>query len=905
MPTCPSCSAEVSAGSNKCPACGRPLKASADESTWIPAELPADDPTHDVSPAAQDATAAHHGRFLPGTLLAKRYRIVAMIGRGGMGEVYRADDLQLGQQVALKFLPEAMTEDNQRLESLHNEVRLARQVSHPNVCRVYDVGEVDGLHYLSMEYVDGEDLKSLLRRIGRIPGDKGVEISRQLCAGLAAAHSKGVLHRDLKPLNVMLDARGQARIMDFGLARAFDDQSQSEVLVGTPAYMAPEQLRNNETTVQSDLYSLGLTLYELLTGKQVFRSDSLAERFKPGQDPTIAIPSSLVEDLDPAIEWTILRCLDASPDNRPASALAVMQALPGGDALEAALLAGETPSPELVAATGGSGAIRPVAGLACLVTLIVGLLILLLVLADSRRFTTNGLSQKPAVLEARSREILASLTAVDPQYPPADTAFGFRYDEDLIGHAKNSATGVLEFWYRQSPYALTPVEPDYATGHLPRMVSLANPIPASGGMASVRITSDGSLRELLAVPNPSDDHNRSPNSAQSDDTVWRSAFKFADLDYGDFHRCEPRWAPPVYADDVANWCQELGDGNGQSERRVEAASLHGSIVYFQVIEPWTTRQWTVTQQIQTAFGGIPYRSGSDRLPQRMVAIVAVLLGAWVARRNWRLGRCDRNGAWRIALLMFTLELLVCLLKAHHYPALRYELDLVLSSLGRSVFRAFRIWIYYLALEPYVRRIWPRSLTAWARAVGGSWRDPLVGRDVLIGAAVLFPCMALLDSMHLNYERHHSLSPEILLGGRHIIAALIEGTLAGINVGLYLLMLMLLFRLLLRNEWLAAAAFTLLLTTMTGIGSPSVVSWIVYALRSAAIAILVTRLGLLATVVVLSCMFFGLAFPVSADLTAWYARCGLPCLGMICLLAAYGFYVSLGGRSIWRDPSAVS
>src|SRR5436190_9451692 len=183
------------------------------------------------------------GRFVPGSLLAGRYRIVALLGRGGMGEVYRATDLTLGQTVALKFLPEEASRDQRLLERFHSEVRIARQVSHPNVCRVYDVGEADGTPYISMEYVDGEDLASLLQRIGRLPADKALEIARKICAGVAAAHDKGVIHRDLKPANIMLDKRGNAVVMDFGLAAVADQLHGAEARSGTPAYMAPEQLR--------------------------------------------------------------------------------------------------------------------------------------------------------------------------------------------------------------------------------------------------------------------------------------------------------------------------------------------------------------------------------------------------------------------------------------------------------------------------------------------------------------------------------------------------------------------------------------------------------------------------------------------------------------------------------------
>src|SRR5262245_44928229 len=195
------------------------------------------------------------GRLPTGTLLASRFRIVAPLGRGGMGEVYRADDLRLGQTVALKLLPARLTHDTARLAQFHNEVRVARTISHRNVCRMYDIGDADGVPFLTMEYVDGEDLASLLRRIGRLPQDKAIEVARQICAGLSAAHERGVLHRDLKPSNIMIDADGHVRLTDFGLAAVAT--SIDNVREGTPAYMAPEQLAGREVTVRSDIYSLG------------------------------------------------------------------------------------------------------------------------------------------------------------------------------------------------------------------------------------------------------------------------------------------------------------------------------------------------------------------------------------------------------------------------------------------------------------------------------------------------------------------------------------------------------------------------------------------------------------------------------------------------------------------------
>jgi serine/threonine-protein kinase len=224
MPQCVSCHSEIGEGSAVCNVCGRTVSNDAAFATQTLASMPASKAPKSPPPRSSrgfttsmpGVSTSREGRFLPGDVLANRYRIIALLGKGGMGEVYRADDLSLGQPVALKFLPELLADSPDAIARFRNEVRVARQVSHPNVCRVYDLGEVDGQYFLSMEYVDGEDLASLLRRIGRIPYDKALDIARQLCAGLAAAHDKGVLHRDLKPGNIMLDGRGQVLLTDSG-----------------------------------------------------------------------------------------------------------------------------------------------------------------------------------------------------------------------------------------------------------------------------------------------------------------------------------------------------------------------------------------------------------------------------------------------------------------------------------------------------------------------------------------------------------------------------------------------------------------------------------------------------------------------------------------------------------------
>jgi serine/threonine protein kinase len=323
-PVCSQCGSrlsEASAGSSGADAPTTIAVASLDGASYSPPRR-ASEPASDFS--------SDEGRFAPGILIAERYSIVSLLGRGGMGEVFRADDLTLGQPVALKFLPESMI-DRFMLERFRNEVRIARCISHPNVCRVHDIGESNNQVFLSMEYVDGEDLSSLSRRIGRLPRDKALEIARKICGGLAAAHDKGVLHRDLKPSNIMLDVRGEVFIMDFGLAGLAHEIE--DIRSGTPAYMAPEQLRGKEVTARSDIYALGLVLFELFTGKPAFEGRTYDEIMRKRCESTPDGLSALVRDLDPTVQLVILRCLEEEPENRPSSALIVSAALPGGEYL--------------------------------------------------------------------------------------------------------------------------------------------------------------------------------------------------------------------------------------------------------------------------------------------------------------------------------------------------------------------------------------------------------------------------------------------------------------------------------------------------------------------------------------------------------------------------------------------
>ncbi|MEM7584973.1 MAG: tetratricopeptide repeat protein [Acidobacteriota bacterium] len=325
MTTCPTCFADYRSAVTVCPTCTSNLE-TLERSDAV--QRPSRELEGSREARVRGGVRARPTRFEPGTVLGERYRVVNALGRGGMGEVYRADDLELGDSVALKFLPEKVECDERKLEMLLLEARVARTVSHTNVCRVHDIGvhREDGerLHFISMEYIDGETLSSLLRRVGSLSKAKALQLSSELCRSLAAIHDSGLLHCDIKPGNVMIDGQGHVRLADFGLAIA---GSRGAARGGTPAYMAPEQVVGCEATVRSDIYALGLVLYEIFTGNKAFRASSPSDYAWLHLQASAAAPSEQVHDLDPRIEALILECLEKIPEQRIDSAEAVAEAL--------------------------------------------------------------------------------------------------------------------------------------------------------------------------------------------------------------------------------------------------------------------------------------------------------------------------------------------------------------------------------------------------------------------------------------------------------------------------------------------------------------------------------------------------------------------------------------------------
>lgn len=852
-----------------------------------------------VSDPLTSSDAIGGGRFTPGQILAERYRIVALAGRGGMGEVFRAEDLTLGQIVAMKFLPEKLSQDAAALSRFHAEVRNARQVSHPNVCRVFDIGETDGALFLTMEFVDGEDLASVVRRIGRLSPDKATEIARQICAGLAAAHERGVIHRDLKPANVMLDGAGKIRITDFGLAGLAANMQGEDARAGTPAYMAPEQLAGKEVTTKSDIYSLGLILYEILTGKRVFEASTLQELVRLRESGTITNPSTLVRDLDPLIERVILRCLEADPDKRPVSALQVAAALPGGDPLAAALAAGETPSPQMVAAAGSTEGIKPWLGLTLVATVLLGL-VAHMMLADRYRVQNLTPLEKPAdALLTRSQEIVQQLGITDA---PADTAHGFFSDGDYLNYIQehdksqtrwkrlsSDRPTTIIFWYRRSPRELQSDSFFNSVGS--GVITPWEPPSDVTGMISVFLDTQGRLLLFKRIPAEFD-----PPSGPAPPPDWSPLFSAAGLDPAKFSAATPEWADLLYSDTRAAWTREITTPIQVTER-VEAAAYRGKPVYFRVLFPWAN----------------PYR---DRLHpasahQKLASIIGIVLfgvllfgSIMIVRRNVRQKKGDEAGSWRLANFLFFVFLAMWALQAHHLASMGEFGTVVLALAWAFLVSTFARMLYF-GLEPFVRRRDPHTLIGWMRLMGGKIRDPLVGRDVLIGITygVLLGVFEYVDNVLLPLLGASPPQPgaplmESLLGVRLTLGSVFAFTWIYVLWSLGIFFLLFLLRLVVRKDWIAAIVIVFLGAITNPQGDYFWMTFLGLAVIWLSAYLVLRRFGLLALVLGLVVQNMLVLFPMTTHLSRWYASGAIAGMVTIVAIALFAMYSALAGQPLF-------
>jgi len=839
-----------------------------------------------------------NGKFVAGTILAERYRIIGLIGKGGMGEVYHAEDIKLSQTVALKFLPDKLAKNKSARERFHGEVRHARQVSHPNVCRVFDIGDIENRPFLSMEYIHGDDLSSLLRRIGRLPSDKAVEIARQLCFGLAAIHEAGLLHRDLKPANVIIDNRGKARITDFGIAGLENELTGGEIRIGTPAYMSPEQITGREVSQKSDIYSLGLLLYEIFTGKQAFQSDSITDLIRKHQTETPTNPSEFVKGIDPIVEKVIFKCLEKNPKDRPASALQVAMALPGGNPLEAAIAAGETPSPEMVAAAPKKGALKPAVAVACLLSVVALFAFIVFFAGKVKQHEWIPLEKSPEVLAERAGSILKKLG-----YPtaPVDTDYGFAENPDYYYYAsekddapdrwermRSGQPAIIYFWHRTSPRYLEPLQYE--------LVFPEDPPNDVAGMTKIILDARGRLLEFQAVPPQVKD-----KAATAGEVDWATLFAEAGLDVRQYRQTESNWTPPVYADASLSWEGAHVD-HPDIPVRIEAAAFQGKPVYFQIIAPWDKP----ARQEQTALSATSRAAGVILI---LVFLGVVVAAVFLARRNLRQGRSDTRGSFKITIFVFLVSLAASLLVADHIPDLPRECVILFKIVGDALFYAALMGLLYLALEPYARRRWANLIISWNRLLAGDFRDPLVGRDILVGGilglahtTVIYSLALLPRWIGLTIVPNPGTDVSYLQSFKYLWANFLMASVVGTFFAFGMLLLLILLVTILRKQWLATAVLWTLYASVLGLGFAGDgpwFSWLGTSLIATIIVVGIARFGLLA--MVSFHFFFTLSFhnAISANVSSWYFGNTIFAAVALLGLALYSFYISLAGQPIFQ------
>jgi hypothetical protein len=798
-------------------------------------------------------------QFTPGTVIANRFRIVATVGIGGMGEVYRADDTKLGQQIALKFLPQRYTRDPARLDAICSEVRLGRQISHPNVCRLYELLESDESHFIVMEYVDGEDLATLLGRIGRLPAGKALEVARDICAGLAAMHAKGIAHGDLKPANVLIDGRGTARITDFGVARLTSDPAFGGVLSGTPAYMAPEQLDGVAASTTSDVYALGLVLYEIFTGRRAHDASSLSG-IRSTMNSAPPRPDAIVPELDDAISRLVLRCLERDPAARPRDAREVLARIPGGDPLEAAVAAGHTPSPSLVAAA-SQAELTPSGAFAIFLAALALTAGGWLASGRFAIYSVNAPPQAPAVLAAAAERIAGGLSVPPPR---GDRAGWFA----LSPAREGAADGEIVFEYRTSDAPLVPL------GHDGR-VKWNDPPFTRRGMTNVVVDAAGRLRYLQAIP--------SPRAPSLDPVGWRDVAAAAGLE-ADAMSEKPLTAPvPVPHDEVREWIA----GND----RHRAARSAGRVVYFS--------SGDLDRETPAAGTSLP------ETVYLALLTLTLLVGAWLARRNILLGRVDHRGAIRVAAWVFVARIAAWLFTADHTASIAAELEHAATALGRSLYYAAQMWLGYMALEPYVRRRWPRTIVGWNRLVSGRLRDPIVGKEILAGSAA-GAAVYLLEYARVLAPSHGAIlvSPaaiETLTSLRLLAGSLFHFQSRALFFALFGLFLLVLLKALLRSRAAASVVWIALVSIAWLHGTSPAVDLPVAVVQMTIILLALTRFGLIAAA---SAFYFHLvlaATPLTLDPSSWFFSRGLLPLALLGALAAGALRSSLAGTRLFERP----
>jgi serine/threonine-protein kinase len=631
----------------------------------------------------------------------------------------------------------------------------------------------------------------------------------------------------------------------------------------------------------------------------------LPELIKLREQGTITNPSTLVRDLDPLIERVILRCLEVDPSKRPISALQVAAALPGGDPLAAALAAGETPSPEMVAAAGAKEGMRPRVALVLLAIVALGLVASLLIAESTQLVNRVTLDSPPEVLATRAREIISRLGL--PAGAAADAAYGFEINNGYLNYVQShdksrtrwqtlekSSLPAMTFWYRQSPNPLFAQEffgPGAMGGG---QVYPRDPAMDTTAMALVVLDTTGKLVHFEVVP---PEMSASVQNAKTPD--WAGFFAASGLNIAEFRATAPEWAPLVPTDSRLAWTGTFPE-SAHVPIRVEAAAFHGEPVYYRMIFPWTIPG----RDTETAL------TGQQKAASVMIVLLILIVfvgGVALARWNIKADRADMKGAARLGAFVFVTFLVLWVLTTHHLPDFLEAISF-LVAVASAALRTFFAMVLYVALEPFVRRREPQTLISWTRLLAGKLRDPLVGRDLLIGAVygVLLFVVEASDNFLLPLFGKlppipGGVSTESLLGLRHALAQVLLFVLGQTIDSLGIFFMLFVLQRILRSAWIAAlvvaAAGTVLSLGSNGAEYPWI-SAVFLVILYLSFLLVLKRFGLLTLLVGLVVQAVLLIFPATIHLSRWYAAPSLVGMTAIAALAIYGFRTALAGQPVF-------
>jgi serine/threonine-protein kinase len=801
-----------------------------------------------------------------------------------MGEVYAAEDTTLGRAVALKFLPAERQGSDWRLHLAH-EVAIAQRVSHPNVCRIHEIGGFEDRVFLSMELIQGETLQQVLSRsLGQLTLNEKLRIAHDLCDGLGAIHRQGILHCDFKPSNVMLESSERAIVTDFGLATAAALGGSRGS--GTPEYMAPEQMAGGGSTFRTDIYALGLVLHEIFVGG----------RWKASQSP--AWPAA--SEADSKIREAVLRCLQENPEDRPGSPEEAAALLPPRPFVLSHTDDWLVPPETLLVSPRYRP--RPWVARALFAAVVLALALVPILAPRAQIASLVEFPEPPVVLAAKAREHLVFLgygeTSRDRLY-----GFSFQPHGSALGSERGSAVGnpsPVQFWYRQSSALLTPLEPGSAF----RLYE--DPPSTAAGTVGVHLDERGRLRALDAEPDGSSDYGPWPEPA------WQRLFSAAGFASESFEEVVPAWTPPVFADVRRAWL-ERSPPPGQAAFRIEAAAFHGRPVALRVMQQEAGRAGLDAVSLPVGNAVSASEPWLARLISSLWFFSVLAAGVFLAPRNLLRRRADRQAAFRLALFVFISRVLVAALGADHRRGFA-EVEILQGHLAQALYMATLVWIIYVALEPYARFWWPQQTASWVRLLYGRWRDPLVGRDLLVGTlfglgavlgSQLFPW--LLSWFGFGPSRPDRLGLlawqvglegalpqlEALRGLRHTLSMAVFSLVHGTLVAFIAVVGIVLLRRLIRHPLLSRSlALALLTMVLLPSAHPSVPDLLAAVIGGVVWLAMLIRFGFLFAVTSTSVSWLLSSIPLTLDPASWYAPGSTIVLVSVLVLAGLGFFVSL-------------